>query len=93
MPTKRRIERLIGTIKAVDVVQQPRGMKHVGEPVALRIRTRIGSATSDDWYAVARQLKPRVRDLAEVSDELVGHTFEFALSDSGEVVSLTRISS
>jgi hypothetical protein len=89
---KRERERIVGSVKEVDVVLRPSGQRRVGQPVALRIRTRVDSRVQEDWYAVAKTLKNRVRELAAVPEELVGHTFEFVLNDSGEVVELSRIS-
>lgn len=92
MPRKRPAERLVGTIKAVDIVEQPRGRKRIGEPVAIQIRARTAEGITEDWYAVAKTLKPRVRELSQVPNELIRHTFEFALGDTGEIISMTRIS-
>jgi hypothetical protein len=85
-------ERILGTVKELDVVLRPKGQKRVGEPAALKLRTRVGARNVEEWFAVAKPLKSRIRDLAEVPDELIGHTFEFGLSETGAIVRISRIS-
>ncbi|WKW12713.1 hypothetical protein Strain138_002020 [Pseudogemmatithrix spongiicola] len=85
-------ERIVGSVKEVDVVRQPHGAKRIGEPVALKVRTRAEGRVQAEWFAVGKKLKSRVRDLASVPEQLVGHTFEFSLNEAGEIVELSRIS-
>lgn len=89
---KATLERIVGSVKEVDVVRQPHGAKRVGEPVALKIRTRADGRVLEDWFSVGKKLKGRVRELASVPEELVGHTFELSLNESGEIVEMLRIS-
>lgn len=85
-------ERIVGSVKQVDVVLKPSGQRRTGQPVALRIRTRSEGRIKEEWFAVAKVLKGRVRELAAVPEELVGHTFEFILNESGEILEMSRIS-
>jgi hypothetical protein len=85
-------EVIVGSVREVDVMLSPRGQALVGLPVSLRLRTRAGERVVEDWFAVGKALKRRVRELAAVPDELVGHTFEFVLNESGEIVEMSRIS-
>jgi len=89
---KASLERILGSVKEIDVVFRPSGEKRIGQPVSLKLRTRAGGRVNEDGYSVSKALKPRVRQLAAVPEELVGHTFEFLLNASGEIVEMFRVS-
>lgn len=86
------LERILGSVKEMDVVLRPSGEKRIGQPVSLKLRTRANGRVNEEWYSVSKALKPRVRQLAAVPEEIVGHTFEFLLNASGEIVEMLRVS-
>lgn len=79
---------VVGTVHALDL--PPRGDR--AKAVSLRIRRHVDNRVSEEWMAVAKPLKARVRELAQVPEALVGQTFEFTVDEAGRVTALRRLS-